>query len=300
MCKAVLAIFWLLAAAAHGQSVWTAQKSLPTEKSLFSIAYGGSQFVVVGEEGSILSSPDGTTWTNRSPGAGNSLASVAFGASLFVAVGQSGSILTSPDGTTWTATNSGTASHLSSVTYGGSQFMAVGHDGTVLASPDGISWTSRNLGTATYLTAVTHGAARFVAVEWGGGILTSSDGINWTNRDSGQRRPLYAVAFGNSRFVALGSEILLTSLQDGVAVLAGPVARGISLRLTSSHLFASYPGFSRRPVHAVIFTARGDKVMEVWGRGDGISLPIGGLAPGVYALDVASGKERAGSRFVKR
>ena len=47
----------------------------------------------------------GTTWTLRN--LGNSLNGVAYGNGLFVAVGEDGAILTSPDGVGWTLRNSG-------------------------------------------------------------------------------------------------------------------------------------------------------------------------------------------------
>src|SRR5690606_1106309 len=171
--------------------------------------------------------------------------------------------------------------------------------GTLLTSRDGINWTSGSSGITTSLAAITYGAGQFVAAGWFRTILTSPDGDNWTARNSGTWRIFSSVAYGNSRFLALDGENILASTQDGLAILAGSATRGITLRQTSSDLFASYPGFTGRPVHAVIYTARGKKVTEAWGRGDEISLSIGGLARGIYTLEVASGKERFSSSFVK-
>lgn len=56
LVKAIAAIFWLLAATAYGQTVWTKQDTLPLVKVMNSIAYGGSQFVMVGTPGSVLTS----------------------------------------------------------------------------------------------------------------------------------------------------------------------------------------------------------------------------------------------------
>jgi hypothetical protein len=52
-----------------------------------------------------------------------------------VAVGILGTILTSPDGVTWTERTSGTSRNLNSVTYGNGTFMAVGEYGTIVTSP---------------------------------------------------------------------------------------------------------------------------------------------------------------------
>jgi|SRR5690606_17103234 len=59
MWKIVSAILSFFSASAFGQLEWTHQTPFPTEKSMFSVTYGASQFVMVGEEGTVLTSPDG-------------------------------------------------------------------------------------------------------------------------------------------------------------------------------------------------------------------------------------------------
>jgi hypothetical protein len=92
----------------------------------------------------------GTTWTSRTS-QGNLLNGVAYGNGTFVAVGRNGTILTSPDGVGWTQRTSGTSNHLNGVTYGNGLFVAVGERGAILTSPDGVNWTLRTSGTATPL-----------------------------------------------------------------------------------------------------------------------------------------------------
>jgi len=75
---------------------------------------------------------------------------------LFVSVGESGTILTSSDGITWTERTSGTPKELYGVTYGNGLFVTVGFFGTILTSPDGITWTERTSGTSKYLRGVTY------------------------------------------------------------------------------------------------------------------------------------------------
>jgi photosystem II stability/assembly factor-like uncharacterized protein len=53
--------------------------------------------------GLILTSPDGVTWTNTFSGA-EQLNAVTYGAGKFLAIGENGTTLTSADGTTWTWT----------------------------------------------------------------------------------------------------------------------------------------------------------------------------------------------------
>jgi len=80
------------------------------------VTYGNSTFVIVGNSGTILTSPDGTSWDNRTSGTTVTLSEVTYGNNIFVPVGSSGTILTSPDGTTWTSRSSGTYLGLSGVT----------------------------------------------------------------------------------------------------------------------------------------------------------------------------------------
>ena len=78
----------------------------------------------------------GTNWTIRIPGRTLNYTPVyATELGIFVAVGASGTILTSPDGITWTARTSGTTNILYGVTWSGTQFVAVGGSGTIVTSP---------------------------------------------------------------------------------------------------------------------------------------------------------------------
>ena len=52
--------------------------------------------MVTGVAGTIVTSPDGTTWTVRTSNTNANLNGVVGGNGLFVAVGASGTILTSP------------------------------------------------------------------------------------------------------------------------------------------------------------------------------------------------------------
>jgi photosystem II stability/assembly factor-like uncharacterized protein len=104
-------------------------------------------------------------WHARtSPAAGVPLVGITYGNSTFVAVGESGTILTSPDGVTWTSRNSGTTNSLWGITYANNKFVAVGEAGAILTSPDGLTWTSQNSGTTDDLNGVTYAVTAFIAV----------------------------------------------------------------------------------------------------------------------------------------
>ena len=87
-------------------------------------------YVSVGDEGTILTSSDGTTWTSRTSGTTNILNGVAYGNNTIVTVGNSGIILTSSDnGSTWDNMSPGTGNHLFGVIYGNSKFVMMGKGG---------------------------------------------------------------------------------------------------------------------------------------------------------------------------
>ncbi|MCK4708921.1 MAG: fibronectin type III domain-containing protein, partial [Gammaproteobacteria bacterium] len=78
-------------------------------------------------------------WLNPTP-QGNTLHTIISDGSQFVSVGDYGTILTSIDGATWTTRISGSRNNLYGITWDGSQFMAVGYFGTILTSPDAVTW----------------------------------------------------------------------------------------------------------------------------------------------------------------
>jgi hypothetical protein len=207
---------------------WHLRNPLPQGNDLRGVTYGSGTFVAVGDSGTILTSPDGVTWTIATSGTNSDLSGVTYDNGIFVALGKNkghpttgGTILTSPDGLTWTVRVSGTIG-LSAVTYGNGTFVTVGTGGTILTSPDGLTWTVRVSGTSVSLFGVTYGNGTFVAVgesalapHRDGKILTSPDGITWTIRTSGTSYDLSGVTYGNGTFVAVGGYAIVTS-PDGV------------------------------------------------------------------------------------
>jgi hypothetical protein len=106
---------------------WNWRNPLPTSNYIYEVAYGNGTFVAVGDCGTIITSPDGATWTNRSFPTDKFLYGVCYGNGVFVAVGEAGTVLTSPGGATWTSRTSGTSQSLNGVCYGNGTFVAVGH-----------------------------------------------------------------------------------------------------------------------------------------------------------------------------
>ncbi len=177
MCLQML--FFTQVSETRAQMNWTWQYPKPTGFHLYDAAWTGSLLVVVGDSGSIFTSPDGTVWSPRESGTGNPLYHITRGDSLLVAVGGNGVIVTSPDGISWTVRNSGTNDMLFSVNWNGARYLAVGSFRTVISSTDGITWTDNQTGyTSGRFIAVAWGDSQYVATAYDGNALlcTSPDG----------------------------------------------------------------------------------------------------------------------------
>ena len=89
-CCAVLAgtASGLLVRSANGQQQWT-QAAAPTSQDLWSVCYG-DRYVAVGIGGTILTSPDGQTWTAQQSGTANWLVAVRWDGRQYLAVGDQG------------------------------------------------------------------------------------------------------------------------------------------------------------------------------------------------------------------
>ncbi|PPD53658.1 MAG: hypothetical protein CTY12_04640, partial [Methylotenera sp.] len=168
-----------------------------------SISINGTTIVITSSAGSIFYTTTGISGTWSSILGSTPINGSTFGDGLFVVVGASGSILTSPDGSTWTVRNSGLTlenniqwtDDLFDVTYGNGVFVAVGMNGRCITSSNGINWTKQhsvfgnrppisNLtsifdGTANKAFSIAFGNGVFVAVGSAGQIAKSLNGKQW-------------------------------------------------------------------------------------------------------------------------
>ena len=143
------------------------------------ITFANGAFVVVGQRNSdsvgiILTSADGATWSEASPGTPPHLRGIGAGPGGIVVVGNGGSFLTSTNSSTWAGTTvscPGGAVNLRACTYGDGAYVVMGNGGTILSSETAFGWTCRPSGTAVNLHSVAFGQGTFVAVGSGGTIL---------------------------------------------------------------------------------------------------------------------------------
>jgi hypothetical protein len=189
--------------ASHPGQTWHTRNS-GTSDFLHGVAWSGTQFVVVGAGGTILTSPDGNAWTPQHSGTLQNLDDIIWSDTQFVAVGAGGTILTSPNGSTWTPQHSGISQLLWGITWSGSLFVIVGDSGSLLTSPDGNIWTPQYPDTSSTLAGAAWSGSQFVVVGTSGTILTSADGSTWTPQHSGTSNILVHVIWSDSQFVVVG------------------------------------------------------------------------------------------------
>ncbi|MDB6126183.1 MAG: hypothetical protein JWM35_79 [Verrucomicrobia bacterium] len=197
----VLVGLFSLAPALRAQLTWDPVAS-PTSQNLWGVCFGGGQFVAVGEGGTILTSPDGSTWTARNSGTAAWITGVTFANQLYVAVGDQGTIVTSPDAATWTRRAIG-GPRLNGVAYGNGRFLAVGEQGTVQVSTDAVTWTPGNVGVNGWLRGIIYAEGKF--------LITGQSGVFFTTTNGG--------AFTDAKFTALGMEAI--DFDDGYYTVVG-------------------------------------------------------------------------------
>ncbi len=179
----------------------------------------------------ILYSSDGNSWSPAPtvPALGT-LRGVAIGASGFVAVGKTGTILTSPDGLSWTTRVSGTSSRLDGVMWTGSQFVIITETGRALTSTDGIAWTSNSGGFSSWVEGLAWDSGKYIVVGASGQIASSPDGVLWTWSTTGTTNTIHGATWSGSANTPTTNPVaLLDTIQSptisaqslNVAVVAG-------------------------------------------------------------------------------
>jgi hypothetical protein len=224
--------------------VWHAQIGISGQ--WYSIAWSPALriFAAVGNN-VAMSSPDGITWTSRTPADTGLWNDVCWSPELaiFVAVAQSGTnrVMTSTNGTSWSAQSASEANTWNGVCWSAALtlFVAVASDGThrVMTSSNGTSWTNQTASSAVAWIRVCWSPTQnlFVAVSTTGGtqaVMTSSNGTAWTTQthtSASLRDVVWADRLG--LFVATGDTAFMTSSNGTSWTLnatIGSVWRGVA------------------------------------------------------------------------
>jgi hypothetical protein len=144
-----------LATPAVAQIYWSNESPAGITDDIWCVAYGNGMFAATTNQGRVLTSSDGLTWSSQVVDQGLWLVSIAFGNGTWVAVGAEGTILVSSDLKTWVNAKSVTSNKLNGVLFAGSVWIAVGDSATVITSPDALNWTVQTVPAA--VTGFLHG-----------------------------------------------------------------------------------------------------------------------------------------------
>jgi hypothetical protein len=201
-----------------------------TESRVHGLAWLGDGYLAVGEDGFMMSSPDGSVWTQFSEKAFDhtgtwEIDELAMGGSSIIGVGAG--IVSGRHGTEWSWQPAPSDVSPVSVIWNGSAFWAAGSNG-VIRSFDGIHWEQRLLDSNLRLVDIVWNGSLFVAVS-GDRVVTSSDGHDWSIHYIGGNGNLHTVGWTGSEFVAAGGGSMYLISSGGVEWRPHPQAEDLYL-----------------------------------------------------------------------
>jgi hypothetical protein len=108
-----------------------------------------------------MTSSDLAAWTAQYSGTTNNLNAVAFGGGNFIAVGDNGLIITSSDGVNWVPEPSATGVRIENIIFDNGLFIATADGGVIMTSGDGQDWAIHTIATPLNLYAICPNAAGY-------------------------------------------------------------------------------------------------------------------------------------------
>lgn len=174
-------------------------------------AWNGQSYLLVGNDGLVLSTVDGNSFTAYSVPTVESLLDIVSTNVGTVAVGSNGTILFSLDGTSWQDRSIAQNVDFNRVEFLGSAFFAVSDEG-IYRSPNGILWEQIQVQPDEMyqpdLEDITFNGTTYVAItdHQYGQIFVSTNAFDWTelsNEDLGINDRIEAIEFTGKEFVVL-------------------------------------------------------------------------------------------------
>ena len=234
-----------LKTSANGQ-IWTdgLYGNFPNlEMGITQVVWTGWQFIAVGHNGTLLTSPDGMSWIEQSSVSWRDLFGLALGAGSqfnYAAAAASGRVYTADDLDTWTERTTETTQDLLAIASNGFRFVAVGVGGVIQTSSLGEVWTAATSPTTQKLNSVIWTGSQFVAVGYGGTVLTSPDGTVWSQQVFGGFLELHEVVWDGSQLIVSAQNGSIGVSTDGTAWTVNKVDDVSSWDLYGIHATQSY------------------------------------------------------------
>ena len=180
----------------------------------------GQAFINSAWRSVIYRSTDLTTFTNVAPSSSfNTLYTVANSGTNIVAAGQNGTVLHSTDGMSWSAQSSGTSFNLNEAAYNGNRFRIVGGNGSfngdsnsinsvaIQSTNGGTAWSVHNPFSTSRQTSysllahgsdfITSGTHTFIP-------YTTSSGANWAGSSFLAQSYITGLSYGQNIYLATG------------------------------------------------------------------------------------------------
>ena len=235
--------------------VWT-EVQLPITNSWQDITYGGSKFVIVGNDTDlVLVSSDGASWATSSipdDAVGDSTVAqwskVTYGKGTYLAVSANDrATATSLDATTWTRNDLSLpnfSGNIQSLAYGRNRFVVITDAGETGYSFDGVTWyTGNTIPGSTAWNKMKYNQGLFFAIAAPESpatetlvCATSEDGIRWTEQSLGSAKQWSALTNGEVDGVAKWIIIASAASTDGIE----HVSTGATAKLRASVTVGSF------------------------------------------------------------
>lgn len=233
-----LALSTVAIALALGQAQaidWEALYPASRLNDLNEVIRAKGKYWAVGDNGTIISSKNGSRWQRHPAPTESNLQGIAFGNDRLMAVGDEGVVLASAEGAEWDVVNAETTEALREIQFLEGEFRVLAET-EILSTSEGEEWAYSELEADVHLLGITYGDGLFVSVGWvdadkpEAAVLISTDGETWDQVDVGSglaagslersadRRfgvMLRDVAFQDGRFVAVGRLGCVMTSDDG-------------------------------------------------------------------------------------
>ena len=201
----------------HGAEDWT-KIDLDVDVILRGVASDDTVTVVVGDDGTIITSKDNINWTPQVSGTTENLLSVCKGPDKFVAVGNTGVILTSENTDIWTLTEVGVSMNFFKVKYLKNKYVFLGYNGFIAESEDGTTLTNIQYIANEPLTDVEYFNEKYIVTGMNGTIRTSPDLSegSWTIDYSNDQVSLRSIVICYNKLMVVGYPGVVLLSEDGV------------------------------------------------------------------------------------
>ena len=200
------------------------QIDTPAQSQIEDIIFANNQFVTIGNDLEVMTSPNGTDWTVQTVSVaipdgdlGEGLINIQYLNSLYIVGGKANTILTSPDGVTWTLRDfSEDSSWFFDSWFNAGTYYFPGRQGTIWTTTDFTTWTGIDLDANDDVYNIVNAEGITVVTGRTGNLFTSTDLTNWTDQKTGFSQSFSSVAYGADLFLAADFDGNVIKSSDGI------------------------------------------------------------------------------------